>query len=85
MNCSFNNKELGRINYEAYREIVGGVSWNGERLKEYDELTEKVQKGWIEGALEVIARWFSSMVIDTDKDSRNNMYDDETIRNFDGQ
>ena len=31
----------GRKNYDAYKISVGGVSFNGQKLKEFDEMPEK--------------------------------------------
>ena len=44
----------GKINYETYRETVGGVSINGDKMKEFNELSDRVKLAWAIGAISVI-------------------------------
>jgi len=32
--------------YDIYKHAVGGKSWNGEKLKEYDELPANIKNAW---------------------------------------
>ncbi len=42
----------GRKNYDAYKISVGGVSFNGQKLKEFDEMPEKIRNAWMDGAIQ---------------------------------
>ncbi len=44
----------GKINYEKYRETVGEITMNGDKMKEFDELPERVKLAWGNGAKSVI-------------------------------
>ena len=47
-------KFLGIINYNAYRDAVGGKTWNGENMKDFDEMPDKIKNAWIKSAWEVL-------------------------------
>ena len=32
--------------YEIYRNAVGGITFNGDKMKELDELPKKIQDAW---------------------------------------
>lgn len=34
------------ISYEIYKKAVGGKTWNGEDMKQFEEMPENIQKGW---------------------------------------
>ena len=44
---------FGKINYNAYRDAVGGKTWNGENMKEYNDMPEKIQNAWKQSAWQV--------------------------------
>lgn len=33
--------------YNVYKEAVGGLTWNGDKMKEFDEMPEKQRNAWI--------------------------------------
>jgi hypothetical protein len=37
---------IGEICYNAYKEAVGGKTWNGDTMKTYDEMPEHAQYAW---------------------------------------
>lgn len=41
-----NLEPVGEICYNAYKEAVNSVAWNGDKMKEYDELPERLQIAW---------------------------------------
>ena len=45
-------EKAGKVNYDAYKESVGGVSFNGQKLKEFHEMPEKICNAWMEGAIQ---------------------------------
>jgi hypothetical protein len=51
------HERMGRVNYEAYAEQVGGVSVAGDPLPTWDEMTEQNQAialAWQHGAMAVV-------------------------------
>ena len=32
--------------YDIYREAVGGQTWNGDKMKDFNEMPEKQRNGW---------------------------------------
>mgnify|MGYP006315056711 CR=1 FL=1 len=44
--------------YELYKESVGGVTMNGENMKEFFELPENVQKAW-----ESIDNYYQNIIV----------------------
>lgn len=46
--------DLGRANYKAYGEAVGGKTWDGRPIPEWDALTPTIQAGWTAGADAVV-------------------------------
>lgn len=38
--------DYGKFTYDAYVKAVGGLSWNGEKLKEYNELPDNIKEAW---------------------------------------
>jgi hypothetical protein len=44
----------GKLNYNLYKNAVGGKTWNGENMKQFDEMPINIQNAWIEGASGVI-------------------------------
>ena len=50
--------------YEIYREAVGGVTWNGDKMKEFNEMPEKQRNGWI-----AVQEHFKVREIKIDKDT----------------
>lgn len=47
--------ELGRAAFEAYRLYVGGSTFDGRPIPEWDALTAMVRHGWQEAAMAVVA------------------------------
>ena len=45
---------IGKINYEMYREAVGGVTWNGDKMKEFEEMPDNIQKAWFKAGIGII-------------------------------
>jgi hypothetical protein len=41
---------LARINFEAYRSVVGDVNFAGDPIPDFDHLKSAQQDGWIAGA-----------------------------------
>lgn len=44
------HKGLGRINFEAYRVQLKGLTYDGKPIPEWDGLTDAVRAGWVAGA-----------------------------------
>ena len=40
--------EDGELAYDAYKEAVGGKTWNGDDMKSWSELPINIRKGWFE-------------------------------------
>jgi hypothetical protein len=36
------------IAYEIYKKNVGGITFNGEKMKEFYELPEKIKNAWLQ-------------------------------------
>ena len=49
----------GQVAYEAYAKAVGGKAWNGEPLKTYDELPERIKDAWSTAAMAVIHKYMT--------------------------
>ncbi len=45
---------LGKTCFEGYREDMGGETFDGRPIPEWDDLGDKVRSGWIAGAQKVI-------------------------------
>ena len=45
---------FGKVNYEAYRKEMNNKAWNGDALKDFEELPENVRNGWIKSAIVVL-------------------------------
>ena len=45
-------EHIGKNNYDVYKESVGGVSFNGQKLKEFEEMSEKIRNAWTNSALQ---------------------------------
>ena len=45
--------EYGRLNYETYKNMVGGKTWNGDDMLPFHEMPERLQKAWTKSAVEV--------------------------------
>ncbi|MDP2060422.1 MAG: hypothetical protein Q8J97_11835 [Flavobacteriaceae bacterium] len=41
---------LGEVGYKKYKESVGGIAWNGNKMKEYDELPQNIKTAWEDSA-----------------------------------
>jgi hypothetical protein len=37
---------LGEIAYNAYKDSRGGITWNGDRMKDFFEMPEDIQESW---------------------------------------
>ena len=48
------SEQLGKANFEAYNQSVGGVTYDGKKIPPWENLSEKVKAGWIAGALRVV-------------------------------
>lgn len=47
------DEELGRLNYTAYVQAVGGKTWDGKDCPTWDALTEKIRGAWCAGAIQI--------------------------------
>ena len=47
---SRDEKELGKLAYDAYVESVGGVAFNGDRLPPFEGVPLKINVAWIAAA-----------------------------------
>ena len=54
----FVENEIGKLNYEMYRKMVGGITWNGDKMKEYEEMPEKIRKAWEASGQECVKYMF---------------------------
>ncbi len=53
------NYDVGKMNYEKYKETVGGKTMNGDYMKKYEELPERIKKAWNDAAEYVIFKFNS--------------------------
>ena len=53
-------REIGKANYETYREMVGGVTWNGDNMKEFEEIPERLQNAWEFAGLNCIRKFLGN-------------------------
>jgi hypothetical protein len=47
------DRELGKLNFEAYCFSVGGKTYDGKPIPAWGKLSVEVQEAWIEGAAAV--------------------------------
>lgn len=47
---SCDEKEMGKLAYEAYVESVGGVAFNGDKLPAFEDVPLKINVAWIAAA-----------------------------------
>lgn len=38
--------EIGEICYNGYKKSRGGITWNGEKMKDFDDMPEDIQESW---------------------------------------
>jgi len=65
-------KSIGQIAFEAYREAVGKVAYDGTLIPEWEEVADKVRIGWAMAAQAVIEySWTSSIesILDVEEDA----------------
>lgn len=51
----------GKFAYDVYSEAVGGFAWNGEKLKEFDELPHFLKSAWEKVFLSCIEKYSNNI------------------------
>lgn len=70
-----NPAELGKTNFDAYKDCVGGTAYDGKPIPEWEDVDPKIRMAWVQGALAVINREYGARLADIwEADHENNKH-----------